>query len=86
MMVDINLIYLLRMIFNNKYAGRDHIKMQQREQRKLHSADIGYHGKPIDNLSREELLGAFVELTQLVYDCASTNNKCKALVNIAESK
>jgi hypothetical protein len=61
--------------------------MQQQSKKKtLQASDIGYHGKPIETLSREELLGAFVELTQLVYNCASNNNKCKALVSIAESK
>ncbi len=58
----------------------------QQQKRILRSSDIGYHGRPIEELSKEELMGAFVELTQLVYDCASTNNKCKALVSIAESE
>ena len=60
--------------------------MQQSKTKILRTSDIGYHGKPIETLSKEELLSAFVELTQLVYNCASSNNKCKALLSIAESK
>jgi hypothetical protein len=60
--------------------------MQPSKKKNLKSSDIGYHGKPIETLSREELLGAFVELTQLVYNCASSNNRCKALISIAETK
>jgi len=55
--------------------------MQQKTSGKLTGADIGYHGKPIDTLTREELLDAFVELSQKVYDCASLDNTCKDLFN-----
>jgi hypothetical protein len=58
--------------------------MQQSECRTLNYSDIGYQGKPIDTLSREELLKAFLEMTQLVYNCASTNNRCKALLSVRE--
>jgi len=56
--------------------------MQQEKSRKLTGADIGYHGKPIDTLSREELLEAFIELSQKVYDCASQENTCKDLFTV----
>jgi len=32
------------------------------------------HGKPIDDLTREELLEAFLELAQTVLSCAANNN------------
>ncbi|MCG6909357.1 MAG: hypothetical protein LJE94_04445 [Deltaproteobacteria bacterium] len=48
--------------------------------RKLTSADIGYHGRPIDTLTREELLEAFIELSQKVYECTSQDNTCKNLL------
>lgn len=56
--------------------------MQQNKSRKLTGADIGYHGKPIDSLTRDELLDAFIELSQKVYDCASRENRCKDLFSI----
>jgi hypothetical protein len=44
---------------------------------KLDYSAVGYKGKPIDTLTREELLEAFLELVQKVYDCASQDNHCK---------
>ena len=51
--------------------------MQRKENRKLTGADIGYRGKPADTLTRDELLEAFIELSQKVYDCTSTENICE---------
>jgi hypothetical protein len=45
-------------------------------------SDIGYKGRPIDTLSREELLEAFLELARQVYDCANQDNACKDIVTI----
>ena len=56
--------------------------MQQKNSRKFTGADVGYHGKPIDSLSREELLEAVIELSQKVYDCASHENTCKDLFTV----
>ena len=56
--------------------------MQQDKSRTLTGADIGYHGRPIDTLTREELLDAFIELSQKVYDCASRENRCKDLFSV----
>lgn len=55
--------------------------MQQKNSRKLTGADIGYHGRPINTLTREELLDAFIELSQRVYDFASRENTYKNLFN-----
>jgi hypothetical protein len=51
--------------------------MQQRTTNQLDYSDIGYKGKPIDTLTKEELLEAFLELAQKVYECASQDNPCK---------
>jgi hypothetical protein len=48
----------------------------------LDLSDIGYKGKPIDTLSKEEILEAFLELAQSVYDCASQENQCKDIFQI----
>jgi len=53
--------------------------------RKLEYSNIGYHGKPIGDLTREELLEAFVELAQTVVSCASKNNQCKAVFTVKEN-
>ena len=53
--------------------------MQENDTKKICCSDIGYHGKPIDDLTREELLEAFLELAQTVVNCASTNNQRKAM-------
>jgi adenosylmethionine-8-amino-7-oxononanoate aminotransferase len=58
------------------------VSMQQTKNRKLTGADIGYHGKPIDALTREELLDAFIEPSQMVYDCAALENRCKDLLKV----
>ena len=56
--------------------------MLENDIKKICCSDIGYHGKPIDALTREELLEAFVELAQTVVECASTNNQCKAVFTV----
>ena len=56
--------------------------MHQRTTTQLDSSDIGYKGKPIDTLTKAELLEAFLELAQKVYDCARQDNPCKKIVSI----
>jgi len=56
--------------------------MQEHAVKKISYADVGYHGKPIDALNREELLEAFLELAQTVLNCAATNNQCKAVFTV----
>jgi len=54
--------------------------------KKINCSDIGYHGAPIDTLTREELLHAFLELAQTVLNCASTNNQCKAVFTVNQDQ
>jgi len=56
--------------------------MQQKKTRKLTGTDIGYHGRPIDSLNREELLEAFIELSQQVYDCVCQESACKDFFSV----
>ena len=65
---------------------RVHEKMHKNDTKKISCADIGYHGKPIDDLTREELLEAFLELAQTVVNCASTNNQCKAVFTVNQDQ
>ena len=52
------------------------------ENKKLNGSNIGYRGKPVDSLSREELLEAFLELSQRVYECAAEGNQCKDVFKV----
>jgi hypothetical protein len=53
--------------------------------KKLEPHEIGYYGKSIDSLSREELIQAFTELAQAVYECANTNGTCREILTFKES-
>jgi len=54
------------------------------DRKKLALSDIGYHGKPLNELNREELLKTFIELSQVVYDCAAEGNKCKDIFAVKD--
>lgn len=56
--------------------------MKASKPKKLTHADIGYNGKSIETLSRNELLDAFLDLAQRVYECASEDNKCKSVLTV----
>ena len=51
--------------------------------RKLTCADIGYHGKPLDTLSKEDLLGLCILLAQTIHDCSTEGTPCKTMFTIA---
>jgi hypothetical protein len=56
--------------------------MKANKPKKLTYTDIGYQGKAIESLSRDELLGAFLDLAQRVYECAYEDNKCKDVFTV----
>ena len=43
---------------------------------------IAYYGKPIDSLTRDELLSALEELAGAIHDCAEANKKCADILGI----
>ena len=45
--------------------------------KKLSSGEIGFYGKPIDRLTRKELLEAVIELTSAIKECMSKNKQCE---------
>ena len=45
--------------------------------KKLDPREIGYYGKSIHSLSKEELIQALTELAQAVYECANKNGTCR---------
>jgi hypothetical protein len=43
-------------------------------------AKIGYYGRPITDLSRDELLAAFAELSDMYAEIKRKNDKCKEVL------
>ena len=52
--------------------------------KKITASDIGYYGRPIDSLTREELLDAIVELAQTSHECTAKSTPCRAIITIKE--
>jgi hypothetical protein len=50
--------------------------------RKYEPNEIGYYGKPITTLTREELLEAFAELAGFIHECVITGKKIEELISI----
>lgn len=42
--------------------------------------DIGYYGRPITELTHEELLAAFADLCKIYKECERKNKKCKEIL------
>ena len=51
---------------------------------KIDHKQIGYYGRPIDSLTRDELISALEELTAAINYCAVGNNKCKEIIQIKD--
>jgi hypothetical protein len=51
---------------------------------KVERKAIAYYGRPIDTLSREELLQAFEELATAIQECAIKGNKCQEIIGVRE--
>ena len=49
---------------------------------KIDCKQIAYYGKPIDSLTREELISALEELAGAIHNCAVANKKCSEMLNI----
>jgi hypothetical protein len=49
---------------------------------KIDCKQIAYYGKPIDTLTRDELIGALEELAGAIHDCAVKNKKCSEIIKI----
>ena len=48
--------------------------------KKYNPKDIGYYGKPITKLSREELLNVIVELAGIVHECSIKDKKIEEFI------
>ena len=62
------------------------LKMPQDiKKRKLTCSDIGYHGKPLDKLSKDELIDLCLKLAQSIHDCSTEDAPCKNIFATCES-
>ncbi len=51
---------------------------------KIDCKQIAYYGKPIDSLTRDELISALEELAGAIQDCAVGGKKCEEILQINE--
>ena len=54
-------------------------------ERKLTCSDIGYRGKPLDMLSKDELIDLCLKLAQSIHDCSIEEAPCKNVFSISKS-
>ena len=54
--------------------------------KKVDRKQIGYHGKPIDSLTWEELISALEELADAIHECAAQDKKCSEILRISKFK
>ena len=53
--------------------------------RQLTMSDIGYLGKPLDELSKNELIDLCLELAQSIHDCSTEEAPCKNVFSISKT-
>ncbi len=51
----------------------------------LHPDKIGYYGKPVSSLTKDELLKAVLELAEIMYNCP-VKGKCNEILNLIEKQ
>jgi len=51
----------------------------------LHPDKIGYYGKPVSSLTKDELLKAVVELSETIYNCP-VKGKCREILELIEQQ
>lgn len=52
---------------------------------KIDRKRIAYYGRPVDSLTRDELITALEELAGAIHDCAKGKTKCGQIIKIIES-
>ena len=65
-----------------KYPGSEGREMTRGEtgMSKINCKQIAYYGKPIDTLTKEELISALEELAGAIHDCAAKNSRCSDII------
>ena len=46
---------------------------------------IGYYGKSVESLNKDELIKVVLELSQIIYDCP-VKGKCREILKIIEEQ
>ncbi|MEJ2101132.1 MAG: hypothetical protein P8X68_14315 [Desulfobacterales bacterium] len=54
--------------------------------KKFNPKDIGYYGKPITQLTRDELLNVIAELAGIIHECSIKDVKIKELLYVKKNK
>jgi len=49
---------------------------------KIDCKQIAYYGRPIDSLTRDELISALEELAGAIHDCAVKNKRCSEIIKV----
>ena len=53
---------------------------EKKKETKRNYSNIGYYGRPISELSRDELMAAFAELAELYQESQRKNKKCQEVL------
>ncbi len=56
---------------------------EEKHMTKIDCKQIAYCGKPIESLTRDELISALEELASAIHDCAVKNKKCAEIIRIS---
>ena len=51
----------------------------------LHPDKIGYYGKPVSSLTKDELLKAVLELVEVIHNCP-VKGKCREILKLIEQQ
>ena len=56
---------------------------EEKHMTKIDGKQIAYYGKPIESLTRDELISALEELASAIHDCAVRNKKWTEIIRIS---
>jgi hypothetical protein len=51
----------------------------------FHPDNVGYYGKPLSTLSKDELLKAVLEITEIIHNCP-VKGRCNEILELIEKK
>ena len=51
----------------------------------FHPDDVGYYGKPLPSLSKEELLKALLEIAEIIHNCP-VKGRCNEILELIEKE
>ena len=53
--------------------------------KKFDAKEIGYYGKPITKLARDELLNVIVELAGIIHECSIIDKKIEQFIHVKKN-